>query len=528
MILKMSSDKSLVITSHGNTYEDESNAEVIRVLLPKTINGTDIKDCTVWLNFVNADGRGEPIDLTKHLVEHSDTYYMAEIQMTRKLTDMPGESQFWIEITSASSDMLARTNKVSHLIKPHINIADVLPEESVPVLYEILQKLDDLYNSGGIDPNELKKQIVSAVESYLIKNPVSITETDPTVPSWAKQPNKPTYHTSEIITNNKTTVESELQLKADKSETYTKEEVNAIHTQYVNKAIYNADMMEKADTRTVDAKLFAKVDKTDDSLNTNNKTIVGAINEILDKYNVIPDWAKTQTKPAYNANEVGTYSRDEIDEWLCLKADVYNTYTKDEIDSIVSNIECGGGGDFVETDPTVPDWAKEPNKPKYTADEVGAYGTKYVDDEFRKTNDLISGHYIETKTLGATVEGLQKQITEEAHFRGYLSTNAKIQALQATPNDFAYSAESGTKWVYDIGNGWQDTGKAVPDQLTPASDSTPRMNGEASVGQENAYARGDHIHPHDETKADKSDTFTKTEVENLINSAIGEALRGEY
>lgn len=32
----------------------------------------------------------------------------------------------------------------------------------------------------------------------------------------------------------------------------------------------------------------------------------------------------------------------------------------------------GGGGTFTETDPTVPTWAKQPNKPTYTAQEVGA------------------------------------------------------------------------------------------------------------------------------------------------------------
>jgi len=35
---------------------------------------------------------------------------------------------------------------------------------------------------------------------------------------------------------------------------------------------------------------------------------------------------------------------------------------------------------FIETDPTVPSWAKEPTKPRYTANEVGALPdtTKYV------------------------------------------------------------------------------------------------------------------------------------------------------
>lgn len=107
----------------------------------------------------------------------------------------------------------------------------------------------------------------------------------------------------------------------------------------------------------------------------------------------------------------------------------------------------------------------------------------------------------QTEIIRADVEGLQEQLNTEAHFKGYLSTNAKIQALEATPNDFAYSAESGTKWIYDAVDGWQDTGVPVPDQLTPASDTMPLINGTASVGTEEAYARGDHRHPTDTTRA---------------------------
>ena len=138
--------------------------------------------------------------------------------------------------------------------------------------------------------------------------------------------------------------------------------------------------------------------------------------------------------------------------------------------------------------------------------------TEYVDEQ--------------TKVIKSDVEGLQKQINEEAHFRGYLSTNAEIQELKATPNDFVYSAESGTVWVYDTVNGWHDTGVLVPDQLTPASDTKPLINGEASAGTENAYARGDHRHPTDTTrasvaalnaKADKSEI--PTQVSQLNNDA---------
>lgn len=97
------------------------------------------------------------------------------------------------------------------------------------------------------------------------------------------------------------------------------------------------------------------------------------------------------------------------------------------------------------------------------------------------------------------IEGLRQDIINEAHFRGYVETNAQIQALQGNANDYAYSAESGTVWVYQNG-GWVNSGRPVPDQMTPASNTTPLMDGTASVGSENAYARGDHRHPTDTTR----------------------------
>lgn len=130
----------------------------------------------------------------------------------------------------------------------------------------------------------------------------------------------------------------------------------------------------------------------------------------------------------------------------------------------------------------------------------------WIDPEGESAYNEIKNYIDEqTEILKSDVAGLQAQINEEAHFRGYVSTNAKIKALNATPNDFAYSAESGTKWVYDAEKGWIDTDSPVPDQLTPASDTTPLINGVASTGQENAYARGDHRHPTDTTRASVED-----------------------
>ena len=45
-----------------------------------------------------------------------------------------------------------------------------------------------------------------------------------------------------------------------------------------------------------------------------------------------------------------------------------------------------------------------------------------------------------------------------------------------------------------------------------ASTTVPKMDGTATVGIETAFARGDHVHPSDTSKANVSDVYTKIEV----------------
>lgn len=151
-----------------------------------------------------------------------------------------------------------------------------------------------------------------------------------------------------------------------------------------------------------------------------------------------------------------------------------------------------------------------------------AISNKVVSTEFGRLKE-------QNEVIQSYVDGLITQIEREAHFRGYVSSNAKILTLNGTPNDFAYSAESGTKWIFDEVNGWQNSGTPVPDQLTPASDSTPLMNGKASPGVESSYARGDHKHPTDTTRASATEfnalksgfEAEKVKVHEDNNSATG-------
>lgn len=51
-----------------------------------------------------------------------------------------------------------------------------------------------LAKGGAVDETD----VLRIVEEYLAANPPTVTETDPTVPAWAKQPTKPAYTAAEV------------------------------------------------------------------------------------------------------------------------------------------------------------------------------------------------------------------------------------------------------------------------------------------------------------------------------------------
>ena len=71
----------------------------------------------------------------------------------------------------------------------------------------------------------------------------------------------------------------------------------------------------------------------------------------------VPSWAKASSKPTYTASEVGALPDDTVIPTVPTDVSAFNN---------------DAGYLTSESDPTVPAWAKEENKPSYTASEVGA------------------------------------------------------------------------------------------------------------------------------------------------------------
>ena len=107
---------------------------------------------------------------------------------------------------------------------------------------------------------------------------------------------------------------------------------------------------------------------------------------------------------------------------------------------------------------------------------------------------------VTTQANTVAIQGLVNQFdTYHHYFQGYYEHTADIQELEAERGDYAYNGETNTIWVFDTV--WSDTFDPIPSDMGGKTQTTPLMDGEASVGSENYYAAGDHRHPTDITRA---------------------------
>lgn len=158
--LKMSANKTLTITKSGNTYQDENNAEILKIILPKTLNGNDLKDCHIYLSFINQQGLGNVSDLTEYLNEYLDGYYVVSVPMYQMFTYEPGNIEMWIKVLHPPTEMVAKTNEVIYTIKPHKEIEGTIPEQEMSIIDGLVMKLD----STAIKVDEVSGRVHDIVD----------------------------------------------------------------------------------------------------------------------------------------------------------------------------------------------------------------------------------------------------------------------------------------------------------------------------------------------------------------------------
>lgn len=177
------------------------------------------------------------------------------------------------------------------------------PEDFVPVEPEQTGKIDILLGNGIVravlEGNIIKFYNANGEKVQdLDLQSIVVAETDPTVPSWAKQPNKPTYNYNEIVGTpnipnisglaSETYVNNKASTTLSESKSYTDTKISNL----VGSAPSTLDTIGEIatalnnNTNVVTAlnnSIATKQNSTDNTLQTSSKTIVGAINEINSK-----------------------------------------------------------------------------------------------------------------------------------------------------------------------------------------------------------------------------------------------------
>ncbi|KAA6362250.1 MAG: hypothetical protein EZS28_042223, partial [Streblomastix strix] len=123
-----------------------------------------------------------------------------------------------------------------------------------------------------------------------------------------------------------------------------------------------------------------------------------------------------------------------------------------------------------------------------------------LDNEMNQLQASVGSFEGDISDLQQDVVVIQQELIRQQHFRGYYLTIQEIYNLpNAADGDYAYSAEDLQEYIYNSQSPqsikWVQSGHTVPDQLAPASDSLPLVDGIAAAGISNEYSRRDHRHP---------------------------------
>lgn len=184
---------------------DDNNSQALPIRLP-VLDAAQ----TVTLHWVDSDANGQEIPLEARSVPGEYLWLVSETD-TRKKADL----SVWIEINAGDDTLWVSDTFIASVGQrlSHNNIIAQRYPDKLQELIDDVRELQENDSSGtvtsvnGVYPDEngnveietvSQEEIGEAVEKYLDENPVEVTETDPTVPAWAKAAEKPSYTAAEV------------------------------------------------------------------------------------------------------------------------------------------------------------------------------------------------------------------------------------------------------------------------------------------------------------------------------------------
>ena len=299
-------------------------------------------------------------------------------------------------------------------------------------------------------------------------------ESDPTVPAWAKEPNKPTYTAEEVgALPSSTTIP-----------TKTSELIN--DSGYITG--YTLPIASTSGLGGVKIGNGLEIDSTGVVNVVGKQDVLTAGNNI----EITSAGTISATNTTYAASD---FDIKDLSDTTGLRGAWSNKQdTIDDLDTIRNGATLGATAlqSFIETDPTVPAWAKEPNKPTYTAEEVGALPSSTTIPT--KTSELIndSGFVTGATTYSA---GTNIEITGTGN-----SINALGYVYDTTKSSFATGLNTTASGNYSHAEGYGSTkyhniasgdGSHAEGVCTRSQNKSEHAEGSANVSHKASNTYGD-------------------------------------
>ena len=202
----------------------EGNIERKYFKCPKIVgDNVDLSDCYIFVNYYTAKGLPGKYTVKDVKVDGENITFSWELK--QHIFDANEDTSIYFAVEAKNKDKVEvfRTSPATGKTKETIDTDKEIEETHADVILDLISRVDTLEKKPISE-----EQIEKSVKSYLEKNPIE--ETDPTVPEWAKEEEKPTYTAEEVGALPSTTViPSKLsELTADdEHETVTKGEKQA-------------------------------------------------------------------------------------------------------------------------------------------------------------------------------------------------------------------------------------------------------------------------------------------------------------
>lgn len=187
-----SSQKTTVI-------QKDHNSERFTFEIPRMIEGHDMSLCNdVKVHYINIDASTKQENKGVYVVDdlqispEDDQVVICSWLVSGNATQLKGPLSFSISYSCVTDDLDYCLNTAAYKaisVAEGVYCGDYVAEEYADILVKWEQ---ELVNAGGVTD----EQVQEALNAYLAEH--GITENDPTVPAWAKAPNKPSYTADEV------------------------------------------------------------------------------------------------------------------------------------------------------------------------------------------------------------------------------------------------------------------------------------------------------------------------------------------